>query len=916
MNPIVKHCIAATLLLSLMGCGGSSKSDGADSSGPGSLSSVAMVSSSLVSSSSLSRASTSTSSSSSAPSSASSSVNPLGVARVVIDQTAVLLTQNSVTKQLSAKVTDSQGNLLSVPISWFSSRPNEFSVDSTGNITALVSNGASQIFAEVNGVKSAPVLVVVTKVPDNAVLLNDAQIVGEPTETTPAAEPAFTNTYDVNLTGVAAPAVGSLLINTESKMVAGRVVAVNTNGSLTKVTLGLVSLREMFPKLNVKEVIDLSKAEITPTPRVAALYDVVRTDNTFTYTPKAAPLAISPKRLQKTAAKELGPFTCERFAFGQDDTDALFEYELEKLPTFSVTINPSLDLIYTEQNGLERLVLQAVPTVDLDVGLKTALAVEAKVECKAELYVIRLPIGGALSLLIGGNIPIGVGFDFGGKLSVVDATVGASLKASSETAMGLACPAGQSCSLVHSIENTKTQFTPRISLPSLQQVQFEPGLSGFAYAEMEIGSPILRSIRFTALEVKAGAKLEANFASVADQLASADPEASAKYGVNLAFEVDLGKDLSRALELLGVPNFSDQGFETSTPIAQSPTGIKTKPVIADRGTFKAGDQVNFTVKLDTSTANFFPAIGPYNVNKVQLIRKVGDVVTVVAEQQAGGDGHKFVFGFPYTATDSGKAGEFSAFIVTSLVPFDILALEIGVAEVEPIAGRGEVHISFERINKSERIDEVESFATSHPAFSRLSTKSTTDYMLKSDVTYIIEPLQGNSSNWKILSASGSYVFRDIRSTTEVFEFKKDFDFDKEAFSFFAPANTHGIEKAGCKVTQVVSNEIGFAGPTVHDINSTASVVSDGTTYSVYLPMPQLGDLSLPDKRKFIQSTTGCSVVKSEVDTSETFTVLEESISSFIEEITPDSNGLLRGSKTTKNGRTTVIAEWSIQLPRE
>lgn len=912
MNPIVKHCIAATLLLSLMGCGGSSKSDGADSSGPGSLSSVAMVSSSLVSSSSLSRASTSTSSSSSAPSSASSSVNPLGVARVVIDQTAVLLTQNSVTKQLSAKVTDSQGNLLSVPISWFSSRPNEFSVDSTGNITALVSNGASQIFAEVNGVKSAPVLVVVTKVPDNAVLLNDAQIVGEPTETTPAAEPAFTNTYDVNLTGVAAPAVGSLLINTESKMVAGRVVAVNTNGSLTKVTLGLVSLREMFPKLNVKEVIDLSKAEITPTPRVAALYDVVRTDNTFTYTPKAAPLAISPKRLQKTAAKELGPFTCERFAFGQDDTDALFEYELEKLPTFSVTINPSLDLIYTEQNGLERLVLQAVPTVDLDVGLKTALAVEAKVECKAELYVIRLPIGGALSLLIGGNIPIGVGFDFGGKLSVVDATVGASLKASSEIAMGLACPAGQSCSLVHRIENTKTQLTPRISLPSLQQVQFEPGLSGFAYAEMEIGSPILRTIRFTALEVKAGAKLEANFASVADQLASSDPKASSQYGVNLAFEVDLGKDLNRALELLGLVNFTDQGFEASTPIAQSPAGIAEKPVTADRNQFYEGEEVHFTVSLDTATASFFPSTGPYNVKKVQLIRKVGNVVSVVAEQDAGGAGHNFVFGFTYRATDAGQANEFSAFVVTNLLPFDTLALEIGNAIADPIPGRGVVHLVFDKVYTRLTIDNE---LSSSEIVDVIHNSFTNSYLFHTDVTYNIESTAPGSSTWRVVGASGAFNYVDTDGRTKVYVLKKDMHSGNSGFPFFG-VSPPGTEKKGCTVTYEATNEVRAAGALFFDMAQTARLSVGAGTFEIFLPQPSVDGLLIPSVRNDKQTADECDRVKTSGSTSTTkYTMEETAAASFLGDIAPGSKGVLKGKQTFISGDSTLQAEWDIQLPR-
>ena len=116
---------------------------------------------------------------------------------------------------------------------------------------------------------SPPLVVIVANAAAGALLLTDAQIVGDPVEADPSAPPSRNNFYRVTLAPeVALPTVGSLLGGTGSKPLSGRVVAVEA--ASRTVTLEPVHPRALLPDLNVNEVIDLAQAEATINPEVAA----------------------------------------------------------------------------------------------------------------------------------------------------------------------------------------------------------------------------------------------------------------------------------------------------------------------------------------------------------------------------------------------------------------------------------------------------------------------------------------------------------------------------------------------------------------------------------------------------------------------------------------------------------------------
>ena len=620
------------------------------------------------------------------------------VARVEITHTGLMLTQSGATRQLKARALDAQGNQLNVPLTWTSSRPTNIAVDGTGLVTAATNNGASQIVVQAGGKQSTPLLAFVTQPAPGAILLTDSQIVGEPTETTPGAIASFNNTYQVRLSDVTPPAVGSILINTESKIVAGRVVSVDSTGNPMVVTLGLMTFHEMFPTLEMEETLDLSAAPIVVPANIAADYNVTRTGNTFTFVPKTAAAKTAERAVVQSAAinapdraapfagatgtRALPPFTsCERTftGAGGGDENSPLPITLSAPPQFTVDISPTLDTKFKFlAPHIERFVFSAQPNVKVEGGVNVAVAFEGKIECKVELFSFRIPVGGPLSLVVGGLVPVGVGIEAGGKLTVATLGISAKAEVKGKVKAGIVC-AGFSCSLETGLDDMTATLTPTVDAPSIGDLRLEPAFSAFGYMEAAVGNPVLSSIRFDFIKIKAGAELAGSFALKVSQLA--DPAYQSDYKLSLKASAGPSGNLSNALTLFGLANASVLELVISTDIAKSPSGIATGAVTASKATFVTGDAINFTVKLDPATVDFFPIIGPYNVKKIQLVRNVGGTIAVVGSVDASPGQTDFTFLF--AAPDSGTAGQFSAFVVTTLLPFDLLALEVGTAMGPP-----------------------------------------------------------------------------------------------------------------------------------------------------------------------------------------------------------------------------------------
>jgi hypothetical protein len=621
-------------------------------------------------------------------------------ARIEIAPNTVLLTAPGTRKALTARVFDAAGNPLTMPVEWVSSRPAQVTVDAAGVVTAAGSGGASQVTARIGALASPPMMVVHTPVPAGTVLIADANITGDLVESDPDAPPGVGSTYVARLVGVAAPKVGDLVMNTESKPVAGRVMAVESANGEHRVTLALVPAPEMFPSLSLEEAIDLNQAEIDIPAALREQYDIRRDGNTFTFTPKPGQFTIAGAGPSSRASAAgtgrerplatatpvgtaaLPPFTnCEATLLGAGGAAGL-PVGLSLPPQFTFSLNNRLDVKYSSATGLERFVIHGEPSFTINGGLKALVAFEGKVTCEVELLVIRIPVGGPLSLIIGGLVPIGVGAELGGKVTVASVGISTNVVGKTVFDVGISCPGGGDCSLVNTFGPVEVKPVPVIDVPSIGDLRLEPGLSIYAFAKASIGNPLLEKLRFDALGVKVGAAARASFAPMSTQIA----DAAYKSDYKLLTELRAGaaKQLSGLAAMLGLRQISFVDLLVSNTLASSPLGA----VDADKSTFVRGDTVNFTVKLDPTKLEFPPALGPYNVKQIVLVRRI-DITTQQEVARVSAASGQTEFKIPVIADNNGRTDEFFAFVVTTLAPVDLLALELGRASPAIAAQAGD-----------------------------------------------------------------------------------------------------------------------------------------------------------------------------------------------------------------------------------
>ncbi len=349
-------------------------------------------------------------------------------------------------------------------------------------------------------------------------------------------------------------------------------------------------------------------------------------------------------------------------------------------PPPPVSINPTLDFKYNAAGaqGVERFIVRAKPTIKIEGGVNVVAAFEGKVECKADLFVFRVPVGGPLALIIGGLVPVGVGIEAGGKITLATMGIGSKVELIADAKAGFSCVGGGfDCNLETGLDIAPPKFTPTLNAPSIGDVRLEPKFSAFGFVDASVGNPFFKSLRFNFIKIKASADLLGSFALKQSQLA--DPLYKSDYKLQLKAGVTAGSNLSEALRLFGLFSINAVELAITTDIAKSPGALVTGAVVADKDTFVTGDTVNFTVKLDPATVDFLPVIGPYNVKKIQLVRDQTGSPTVVGSLDAAPG--QTVFNIAFTAPNAGTASQFSAFVVTTLLPLDLLALEVGGASV-------------------------------------------------------------------------------------------------------------------------------------------------------------------------------------------------------------------------------------------
>ena len=545
-------------------------------------------------------------------------------ARLVIAPGALLLPEAGATRELQAIAISADGDSTPVEATFESSNIGVVSI--AGSIaTGGTSLGSAQIIASSGELTSAPILALRAVPASGAVLIDDSQVLGAVTPVDPAAAYAPGWEYRVRLRGVS-PQVGQVVLATGGAPVGGRVVSSMAVGDGVDVVLELISIGAMFPALAVNERLSLRNAERAVPDELRRSFEVGTTARGgirvlrrrgglpspgFTPTASAGANAIEQEF-------ELGPFECKA------EVPPAFTFPLS-LDVFSLELDPSLDLDLVIANStLQRFVVDGSLAPRITANPRLTAALEAKAECKVQLATLILPIGGPLALIVGGQVPLGVGFEIGAKAGFGELGIDAFLQSSVSAEFGIDCAAG--CEVVADVAADAPNGFFKPILPTLgTDARFELTGSAFGWGALSIGNQFLQALQFKAVEMKAG--LEQKFELASAEVQAADPAYASSYALKPVIEAKAAANLTPLANLLQI-NLATLAFAPELPtLARSARGtfsIAPAAVAPGDGT-QLGEMATFTVDLTDVTY-----LGAYAIEAVQIRwrRTVGETIVL------------------------------------------------------------------------------------------------------------------------------------------------------------------------------------------------------------------------------------------------------------------------------------------------
>jgi hypothetical protein len=324
-------------------------------------------------------------------------------------------------------------------------------------------------------------------------------------------------------------------------------------------------------------------------------------------------------RATPRAAGRAGQLIEQEFSIGKFDCKAEMPPGLQfpmSLDNIDVQVFPQLTLdLQIVKSALRRLVVHGSVAPRIQANPLITAALEAKAECLFTARVIILPIGGPISLIIGGQIPVGVGIEAGAKATFGQLGFDAFMQASLAAEFGIDCPAD--CHVVAEMSSTAPDgfFKPR--LPTFEEdLRFEVSGSAFGFAKLTIGNPFLRDLRFEVVELKAG--LAQKFELAGRTAQASDAAYASTFDLKPLLEFKTSSKLQAVANLLEV-TLAELSFAPELPaISRSPRGS----FVITPGAVVAGDQsglgepATFTVTLDP-----VDYLGAYAVESVDILHR-------------------------------------------------------------------------------------------------------------------------------------------------------------------------------------------------------------------------------------------------------------------------------------------------------
>ncbi len=366
-------------------------------------------------------------------------------AHIEISPSALMLTSKGDSNTLSAQMIDADGKSVDANFIWSSSDESMVTVNQEGVVVAVGSLGSATIIAQADGMKSPPVVVLVAQPGPGAVLVKDQQVIDiVPVDADAPYVPGFK--YWVTLSGLdEAPAAGTIMLALEEAAIAGLVVKAEPSGDNTLVTLEIAPLEELFAGLDIEQTFPLDAADILMDPAVLEEEDVTIDENGWiVFTPKEGVEAPNPNPdpppPPDTAGDqdEPGPgenkfklfgFTCvAKAGFPKPAGKITKKLKFENLKAdVKVKLIPLPVPIFPWILPVTpvKIIISGTMEIIFVTSVTVSAAFETKINCERQLGTIPVPLAGPLSVVLSGKVPVGIGFEIGGKVEL--AQVGAKM---------------------------------------------------------------------------------------------------------------------------------------------------------------------------------------------------------------------------------------------------------------------------------------------------------------------------------------------------------------------------------------------------------------------------------------------------------------------------------------------------------
>lgn len=568
------------------------------------------------------------------------------IARIEVAPMSVLLTEAGQVRAIEVRAYDAAGQPLSPPSFQLSSTSAAVSVTPTGEVRADAAVGSALVRVEVGDYVSPPILVVVARPVDGAVLITDEEVSAGPVPADPSAPAVAEAVFDVTLAGNLPP-VGSLILGTGEKPIAGRVTAIDGK----KVTYQLAPLPTLFRDISVdvrfdhETVTGFYRASLAPEQRALSLAGLCKSE---------ASLAALTGELEAKIDPSL-------------DVHVSYRIDQGSLRDFELSIDGTI-----EASGKATLNLGAAFTAGLT--------------CQAPLAYLPIPITGILSPFLAPIVPLNAKLEFVGLVSVTTLGVGAEFSTKSGLTIGLAYSEAEGLTPIEGLSYEALTLHTTLNVPPETGARVKATAFVGLSSGLAIGGVLAR---LEAIELFAGPELEVKLGSPYD--VAQDDVYNTEYELKGKLGVGPGEDLEELLQRILL---SEASLEISAKI-EEPIARTAKPdrLTVDRANFEAGDVLSFKVGLAPEDITF-PGVG-YNLTeaRIYLLDHATATATLIASVPAT-EGQT-AFDLSWTADRSGRTQEdgkptFYAFFVDgalSLVsrswPFELGPVIGPALEVRP-----------------------------------------------------------------------------------------------------------------------------------------------------------------------------------------------------------------------------------------